>query len=238
MHLRRSSVLARAISFALAIVAFASVVHAQTSAVQPAAPSQLNILFFGNSHLIGHRIPKRVRKRLTKEFGGQPQVVVKRVGFNGARLSQFVGRASVQDVLNERRWDVIVLQEATASFLTPGLRAQFHGALNWFVKTAPASARIVLFQTWPWRNDHLYFRKDLVGGPRNADHFWRIMTREYEMALRDHPVTIAPVGQCWLMSPEVNALYSGDGNHATRTGAVLITDILTRTITTGKPADC
>ncbi|MEO0798783.1 MAG: SGNH/GDSL hydrolase family protein [Pseudomonadota bacterium] len=209
-----------------------------TSAVQPPALPMLNVLFFGNSHLIGHRIPVRVRRRLTKEYAGEREVVVKRVGFNGARLSQFVGRASVQDVLNERRWDVIVLQEATASFLTPGLRAQFHGALNWFVKTAPASARIVLFQTWPWRNDHLYFRKDLVGGPRNADHFWRIMTREYEMALRDHPVTIAPVGQCWLMSPEVNALYSGDGNHATRTGAVLITDILTRTITTGKPADC
>ncbi|MEO0730618.1 MAG: hypothetical protein AAFY64_09575, partial [Pseudomonadota bacterium] len=85
--------------------------------------------------------------RLRAQYRDGTTVRVRRVGFNGARLSQFVKRPSVQGILAKDHWDVVVLQEATASFLTPALRRQFKASVKWFRTRLPPETRVVLFQT-------------------------------------------------------------------------------------------
>ncbi|MEO1695303.1 MAG: DUF4886 domain-containing protein [Pseudomonadota bacterium] len=210
----------------------------RTTAEPPTEPPSLSVLFFGNSHLIAHNVPRRVGLRLQKHVAGRRSVLTRRIGFNGARLSQFIDRPSVKAVLAERRWDVIVLQEATASFLTPALRLQFHRALRWFRRSASASTRIVLFQTWAWQDHHRYFRKDLVGGPRDQNSFWRLIDAEYRSVEADDRLAIAPVGKCWLDAARVRRLFSRDGNHATLAGSDYAARIIADTIASPTRVRC
>ncbi|MEO1720641.1 MAG: hypothetical protein AAFR23_10515, partial [Pseudomonadota bacterium] len=110
------------VTILVATIATASANDIGRTAIEPAS---LSVLFFGNSHLIAHDVPRRVSNRLRAQYRDGTTVRVRRVGFNGARLSQFVKRPSVQGILAKDHWDVVVLQEATASFLTPALRRQF-----------------------------------------------------------------------------------------------------------------
>lgn len=201
--------------------------HAQTTP----GPATFNILFVGNSHLFVNNVPQRVQQRLQTSKGATR---IQTFARGGARLASFTGRADVRAALKGRAWDVVVLQEASATFLSPGWRQRFLNAVDWFRKRIPGTTRIVLYQTWPWRDGSRYFH----GRASNTKHMWQAMRQAYAQAARRPRVTIAPVGSCWVGSAKRAALYSDDGNHASVAGSRLAARVIAKTITRGVPSGC
>lgn len=204
-------------------------------ATQPAgAPSEgsaFHVLFIGNSHLFVNNVPARVQRHLQNAKG---RVRIQSFTRGGAQLSSFTHRSDVATALESRTWDSVVLQEASATFLSPDGRERFERAVDWFARRLPARTRIVLYQTWPWRAGSRYFE----GRSANAAGMWRAMRSAYARIARRDRVIVAPVGTCWVRSPRRDTLYSADGNHASVAGSRLAAAVIARTIRQGRSGDC
>ena len=198
----------------------------------------LKILLIGNSHTRLHDVRSRLARQLAARVGPERVPVVGRIARDGARLFDAAGRPDVVAALALTDWDIVVIQEATASFLYPTGREAFHSALGWFVGNTPASARLVLFETWPWIERHRLYRGELPPAyerPRDAAEMWDWMATHYGAAARRHgaAITPAPVGRCWRET-RPDLYYSRDGNHASETGAeytaIVLADTISRAI--------
>jgi hypothetical protein len=189
------------------------------------------VLFIGNSHVLVNNVPEHVRGRLQAEKG---RTEVRAIARGGARLISFTINPDVETLLRTMRWDVVVLQEASASFLTMAGRLSFHRAVDWFVRRLPSETRLVLYQTWPWRNGSRYLEKT----PFSSADMWRTMQREYARYAGRQDLTIAPVGACWVNVADQSPLYSHDGNHATVAGSSFAAGVISRTIIQGRSAAC
>ncbi|MGI9521567.1 MAG: hypothetical protein ACR2PG_07950 [Hyphomicrobiaceae bacterium] len=192
--------------------------------------SKFNVLFIGNSHLFVNDVPLRVKTRLLSKA---KSVHIKTFAHGGARLIDFVHRADVASALENADWHAVVLQEATASFLSSAGRRQFHRAINWFVRKISPPTRIIVYQTWPWRNDSPFLR-----GRSSAGQLWKTMMVEYAKLANQPRLVIAPVGTCWVTSPARNSFYSSDGNHAAVAGSRFAAKVISRTILGERPGDC
>jgi len=187
-------------------------------------PQPLNVLFIGNSHLFVNNVPARVRGHL---LNANDKVSIKTFAKGGARLVRHANNPAVRDALQRTNWSVVVLQESSAAFLSRKGRQRFHEAVNWFVRNTPSTARIVLYQTWPWRAGSRFLRRRGA----NPSEMWRVMQLEYAAVARQHPhISIAPVGPCWMSSSKLVSLYSPDGNHASVAGSELAAAIIADTI--------
>jgi Domain of unknown function (DUF4886) len=201
--------------------------HAKTRT----GPDTFNVLFIGNSHLLVNNVPAKVQRRLQ---AGKGKTSIRTFAYGGARLLSFTRRADVAAALKTTNWNIIVLQEASATFLTPKGRRNFHRAVRWFRRNAPSKTHIVLYQTWPWRSGSRFLGRR----GSNATEMWSAMQAEYAKARRSRGVTIAPVGHCWVRSPRRDQLYSADGNHATIAGSNLAAAIISNTIIRGARQSC
>ena len=191
------------------------------------AGAQLRILFIGNSHLFVNNVPRRVQSRLKS---AKRAASIRSFTAGGARLSDFVGRHDIETELSTGPWNVVVLQEATASFLSADGRRQFQRSVDWFADRIPADTKIVLYQTWPWRAGSRY-----LAGRTTEARLWRNMTATYSDMTQRPRITVAPVGACWMASSNRRALYSSDGNHASVAGSDLAADVIAATILSGAP---
>ncbi len=189
------------------------------------------MLFVGNSHLFVNNVPERVRIRLQAERG---ETTVRAVTQGGARLISFTYRKDVQSLLTEQHWDVVVLQEASVSFLAATGRKSFHAAVNWFARRVSKDSRIVLYQTWPWRDGSRYLARTSF----TSAAMWRAMQRAYAKHEGRLDLTIAPVGTCWVNSKARANFYSEDGNHASVAGSQFAADVIARTILLGRRVGC
>ena len=178
-----------------------------------------------------NNVPSRVQRILKVTKG---RTTIQTFAFGGAQLSSFAARPDVSTALKQTKWDVVVLQEASISFMTSKGRKRFLRAVDWFTRNAPASARIVLYQTWPWQAGSRY----LTGQPLNSAQMWVAMKRAYADVAERPDLTIAPVGLCWMRSPKRRTFYSSDGIHASLAGSRLAASIIARTITADGPVDC
>lgn len=227
---KRDSMLTRLFAICLLLIGFVSPGHAFGKT--PAnAPGPFKVLIIGNSHVFVNDVPSRLRQ-LLKASKGATQI--RSITRGGAWLTGFTKRADVAATLRGGDWDVVVLQEATATFFTPRGRQTFHRSIDWFSAHIPAATRIVLYQTWPWRADSRYF----AGRPLNAAKLWRDMQAAYAKAARRPRITVAPVGRCWMQSKRRSAFYSHDGNHASVAGSSLAARIIAATIAKPGEARC
>lgn len=224
------SVLAAAMAFTPGSPAHAQALP-QTLPQTPAERDGLKVLFIGNSHLFVNNVPAGVQRRLTASKG---PTRIRTIAKGGARLTSFTGRGDVVAAIKNTVWDVVVLQEASVSFLTEVGRRNFHRAVSWFTERIPPETRIVLYQTWPWRTGSRYFRGQAI----DTAGMWAAMQAEYARAARRPRITIAPVGRCWLASPQRASLYSGDGNHASPAGSRIAATIIARTIAQDGTGGC
>lgn len=181
------------------------------------------VLFIGNSHLFVNDVPGRVRGLLRKTKGA---VHIRKITKGGARLVYHRNRGDVARVLKSGGWDVVVLQEATATFLSPSGRKTFHQSLDWFLSRTPKGVPVVLYQTWPWRAGSRY----LNGQGINSAGLWTVMRKAYATAGRRRRVIVAPVGERWMRSAKRHVYYSNDGNHASLAGSKLAARVIARTI--------
>lgn len=189
------------------------------------------VLFVGNSHLFVNDVPARVERRLRPTKG---PVMIQTFAFGGAQLSQFTRSSDVAAALMNTVWDVVVLQEASASFLTSTGRRRFHQSVSWFLNRIPTQTRVVLYQTWPWQTGSTFFD----GQQTSADRMWRLMRAEYTKIASRSRITIAPVGHCWVNSPKRATYYSSDGVHATVAGSRVAAAVIAGTILRGAPGPC
>lgn len=205
-----------------------------SSAADAPAPNKsasFNVLFIGNSHLFVNNVPARVQRRLQALKG---PTRIKTFARGGAQLASFTHRADVASALKSRPWDIIVLQEASATFLSPHGRQRFLQAVGWFMRKIAPKTRVVLYQTWPWRDGSRYFH----GRASNTRHMWRAMRHAYGEVARRPRVIIAPVGTCWVGSAKRAAFYSADGNHASVAGSRLAANVIAQTIARGVASGC
>ena len=202
-----------------------------TEATSQTAAPPLKVLFIGNSHTIVNDVADQVRQRLEASKGA---TVVESIVKRGARLVSFTRRSDVISKLEGSRWDVVVLQEASATFVLPDGPSRFHEAIDWFERQIPERTRIVLYQTWPWQEDSQYLAKYRS----TSSEMWNVMRQEYAKAGRRARVDVAPVGPCWLNSPAPAIYYSADGNHATPAGSRLAAEVIARTIENPSRARC
>ena len=201
------------------------------SGSQTAKKHAVKVLFVGNSHLLVKNVPAQVRQRLLARYA---DVQTRMMAVGGASLSYFVGRADVVKALTRTNWDVVVLQEASASFLSPLGRRSFHKSVSWFLERIAVKTRVILYQTWPWRTGSHYY-----GGRQfDEDSMWSIMRLEYGRISQHRRISLAPVGQCWVQSPRKQAFYSSDGNHASTAGARFAARIIANTITDSRQKGC
>ena len=152
----------------------------------------------------------------------------------GARLTDFVGRPDVVAALKKSKWDVVVLQEASISFLSGSGRKVFHESVDWFLRKVGNDTRVILYQTWPWQTGSRYYRSAAIG----ETAMWQLMRAEYAKVALNARITIAPVGKCWVQSARKKSFYSSDGNHASVAGAAFAAKIIARTIVSGKLVAC
>ena len=224
--------LVRCCTRAIAGILLVLVTLAMTVAATPAREAtSFSVLFIGNSHLFVNNVPQRVQERLRSSRGS---VQIKTFTRGGAQLASFTRRTDVETALKSRTWNVVVLQEASATFLAPGGSERFDRSVAWFRKRLPATTQIVLYQTWPWRDGSRYFK----GRASNTRHMWRIMRTAYARIAQQREVIVAPVGMCWVRSPSQATLYSADGNHASVAGSRLAARILAATIAGKVSAEC
>lgn len=185
----------------------------------------------GNSHLLVKNVPAQVRAKLLSRY---QRVQTDTLAIGGARLSDFVGRDDVIAAISKHKWDVVVLQEASVSFLSASGRQAFHQSVEWFMRRLRNGTRIVLYQTWPWRTGSGFY------GSRssNESSMWAAMRQEYSKVAQKERIVIAPVGACWVQSPRKQMLYSDDGNHASAEGARFAADVIATTISRGRASTC
>ena len=210
---------------------FAAATLFATEASPQTASTPLKVLFIGNSHTIVNDVADQVRRRLQASKGA---TIVESIVKRGARLRSFTRRGDVVSKLDSTTWDVVVLQEASATFVSPDGPSRFHEAIDWFERQIPERTRIVLYQTWPWRDGSRYLGR--YGSTSEA--MWNVMRREYAKAGQRTRIDVAPVGPCWLTSPARATFYSADGNHATPAGSRLAADVIARTIENQSRARC
>ena len=196
-----------------------------------AEQGRLRVLFIGNSHLQVKNVPAQVRAKISKKYN---KVQIRMLAVGGARLTDFVGRPDVVAALKKSKWDVVVLQEASISFLSGSGRKVFHESVDWFLRKIGNDTRVILYQTWPWQTGSRYYRSAAI----DETAMWQLMRAEYAKAALNARIIIAPVGKCWVQSARKKFFYSSDGNHASVAGAAFAAKIIARTIVNGKPVAC
>ena len=196
-----------------------------------AAQGRLRVLFIGNSHLQVKNVPAQVRARISTKYNN---VQIRMLAVGGARLSDFVDRPDVVAALQKSKWDVVVLQEASVSFLSGSGRRVFHESVDWFLRRIGSDTRVMLYQTWPWQTGSRYYRSAAIG----EKAMWKLMRAEYARAGLNARITIAPVGKCWVQSAHKQSFYSSNGNHASVAGSAFAAKIIARTIVNGKAVGC
>ncbi len=170
-------------------------------------PAPYRILFIGNSYTSRNDLPSLV-KALASGAGVTRPVETELVAFGGASLAAHWNRGVAQALLEQRRWDAVVLQDQS----TRALRAlaSLHEYGKRFACAAQAAgAKPFLYLTWAREND-----------PDSQ----AAITSAYEELARDTGAALVPVGRAWQSVRAIASaprLYDADGNHPSPAGSYL-----------------
>lgn len=191
----------------------------------PAADSDservLHVLFIGNSHTYMNDMPTMIR-RLARAAGEKRHFRFVMETPGGARFKDHWDQGSAARLLDEVRWDYVVLQDQQQALSFA--RKQRASETDPFARRLVAKARAkgsvpVFFQTWA--------RKD--GDPDNVpDDTYSAMQARVRQGYRDLAeelaVDVVPIGDAWEMALKRNprlSLWADDGSHANRNGSYL-----------------
>jgi hypothetical protein len=170
-------------------------------------PAPYRILFIGNSYTSRNDLPSLVRA-LAAGAGVAWPVETALVAFGGASLAAHWNRGMAQALLEERRWDAVVLQDqSTRALRAP---ASLHEYGKRFAGMAQAvGAKPFLYLPWARENDP---------GSLAA------ITSAHEALARDTGAVLVPVGRAWQRVRAIAAaprLYDADGSHPSPAGSYL-----------------
>lgn len=170
------------------------------------------ILWFGNSHTERNDLPGMVAG--LAQATAPPRALRQEAHTRGgASLRYHLNRAVTQQRLEARPWHAVVLQEQSARpFRNPDRMRD--NVRDFAARVAPTGARLVLYMTWPWR-DQPEARDTIVA-----------TTQDCAAAVG---ATLAPVGAVWARALDRHPdlpLYADDGRHASPLGTYLAACVL------------
>jgi hypothetical protein len=179
----------------------------------------LRVLFVGNTLTSDNDMPEMVGE-LAAHDPGAPAIFAVRYASRGSTLSDALDDEKLTELLDDERWDAVVLQEHSQVISRPDERdADTIPAARALERMArERGARTILFQTGAYRE----------GDPEvSADSFARMQRRlfaAYGDARARLGARLAPLGRAWWeavsLDPSVD-LWADDGLRPSRTGSYL-----------------
>lgn len=216
-----------------------------------------SILFVGNSFTYANDLDYMVRQMLQENVQqGEDDVVSQRIARGGAKLREWAVDPTVQQTIEERAWNWVVLQEQSQipGFYQTGSQAAYNDSiyaakqLNTWIEMHDSSETILLM-TWGMRetdplNPTLY--RDFLVMNHRLQHGYEDMQKAVSTVER--PVRVAPAGLAFEAvfesahlqddgAPVVpfEDLYVSDGKHPSVHGTYLVACTLYATLTGQDP---
>jgi hypothetical protein len=193
-------------------------------------PAPSRILFIGNSYTGVNKLPQIFQQIVASAGHPAPEVMSSTPG--GRTLAKHLAEVESLKLIDEGRWDVVVLQGQSLEAATPkpvgNIRANFlTGAhdLCQRIKAASPRARIVFYQTWARHADYWKNAKaDPSVGKDPAEMQARNRSSYQRAAAQDKDCSVAPVGDAWELNyrnPKAVRLHSPDHSHPAFSGSYL-----------------
>lgn len=212
----------------LAILLCVLVVHSRTTAAE-AMPPPARLLFIGNSYTGANQLSHIFRQIVESTGRTAPEIKASTPG--GRTFAQHLTEAGSLKLIDEGRWDVVVLQgqsqEAAKSDSAGDGSAFLTGAhgLCQRIRASSPRARIVFYQTWARHADYWTSTKaDASTGHNPADMQARNRTSYQRAATQDPDCIVAPVGDAWELNyrnPQAIRLHQPDNSHPAFNGSYL-----------------
>ena len=165
----------------------------------------IKVLFIGNSHTYLNYMPQMFAALANSETGGF-EVMVEQYTGEGASLEWHWNNPQSREVILNRKWDYVVLQDRSGGPLEePDLFTRHARLLD--AEIQKQGAKTVLYMTW---------------ANRGRPHTQETLTAAYTNLAEELNATLAPVGIAWetvhRLAPDFD-LYHRDGRHANPAGS-------------------
>ncbi len=182
----------------------------------------LKVLFLGNSHTYFNYMPQMLAMLVDSEDRGFELVLDQCTG-EGAGLAWHWQNQRSRKAIEEKHWDVVVLQDRSGGPLEePVSFAQHAGLLD--AEIRKHGALTLMFLTWANRS-----RPDTQA----------VLTDAYKMTAEKLHADLAPVGVAWetfyQLNPEFE-LHHRDGRHANPMGSYLTACVFYSVLFQSSPA--
>ena len=192
---------------------------------------ELSVLFIGNSYSFG--VPKAFGK-LAGSHG--KRLHVDQVTHSGWTLARHVADRGTLQKIQERHWDVVVLQEQSRLPSLPVRRAwmMVPAVMKLAEKVRAQGGIPVLYQTWGRRDGD-------SNRPHDDFHAMNVRLREGCRAAAEKAggLPVVPAGDAWqreVLAGRGDRLFQPDGSHPTPQGDVLTAEVFYRTFFGGGPS--
>jgi hypothetical protein len=195
----------------------------------------VRVLFVGNTLTSDHGMPEMVSDLADADRGGQPIFAV-RYARRGSTLEDALDDHRLTDVLEDERWNFVVLQEHSqvASRLEERKERMGPAATALARMADRAGAKTVLFSSGAYEEGD----RDADSGDTYQAMQNRLNHGYYRVAVR-LPALLAPVGSAWGQAlhrvPGID-LWAGDGRRPSKTGSYLTACVFYALLTDRDPA--
>ncbi len=183
------------------------------------------VLFIGNSHTYYNQGMSTHLRKFRDGDTLKFDPIIQEIAIGGYSLQDHLGDQATLDKINERSWDVIILQENTA-VAAEALTSSVAAMQSFSEMVKPKGTKVFLFMTWPYKD-----RPEMLSGIRKTYQNGVLATR----------ATLIPIGLEWLsidQNQEVAIdLYDADGVHSRLEGTFYAAAMCYRAIYGKSPSD-
>lgn len=181
----------------------------EASAQTSGKPSELRVLFIGNSLTYTNDLPSMVRAIAEQN---KKKFIYKMIAFPDFSLEDHLNRGDAVKAIKEGKWDFVVLQQGSSAL--PESRVNLIEFTRRFaVEVKQANAKPALFMVWPFENRKFDFDR---------------VRESYALAAKEVGGVFLPAGESWRevwkQKKEIQ-LYS-DGLHPTPLGSYLAAAVI------------
>ncbi len=179
------------------------------------------ILFIGNSHTYFNHMPLMLL-RLTEASQRGTSLIVEQCTGKGVSLEWHWKNEKTRDLLSQKAWDYVVLQERSGGTLEAAESFRQHAKLlDGAIRKA--GAKTIFYMTWAnWSHPETQKK----------------VTQAYINISKELDALLAPVGQAWEKVMKKNSsihLHHDDGRHANPTGSYLAACVFYTLLTKASP---
>ncbi len=195
------------------------------SCARPAPGATVRVLFIGNSFTSANDLPALLAG-VAASLGDK--IEADSLAPGGYGFEQHARDAATRTLIGSKEWDFVVLQEQSQRPALPEFQVAaevipYALQLDKLVRTLPASAKTVFFETWGRRDGDRDNCRNIPEVCTYEGMQRRLSATYADLAVKTGGL-LAPVGTAWkgvrAAHPEIE-LYSGDGIHPSKEGSYL-----------------